>query len=62
MQQSRAPLHAKAAYAAPLVAAEMIAGTSGIGYMTLEAARWYQSEMVVLGMLAIGIPWMCSTG
>lgn len=55
-------MHAKAAYAAPLVAAEMIAGTSGIGYMTLEAARWYQSEMVVLGMLVIGILWMYSTG
>lgn len=41
-----------------LVAAEMIAGTSGIGYMTLEAVQWYQSEIVVLGMLVIGILWI----
>lgn len=41
-----------------LVAAEMIAGTNGIGYMTLEAVQWYQSEIVVLGMILIGLFWL----
>ncbi|MCY4166772.1 MAG: ABC transporter permease [Rhodobacter sp.] len=41
-----------------LVAAEMIAGTNGIGYMTLEAVQWYQTEIVILGMILIGILWL----
>jgi NitT/TauT family transport system permease protein/taurine transport system permease protein len=41
-----------------LVAAEMIAGTNGIGYMTLEAVQWYQTEIVVLGMILIGVLWL----
>lgn len=41
-----------------LVAAEMIAGTDGIGYMTLEAVQWYQTEIVILGMILIGVLWL----
>lgn len=41
-----------------LVAGEMIAGTNGIGYMTLEAVQWYQSEIVILGMILIGVLWL----
>ncbi len=41
-----------------LVAAEMIAGTNGIGYLTLEAVQWYQTEVVILGMIFIGILWL----
>lgn len=41
-----------------LVAAEMIAGTDGIGYMTLEAVQWYQTEIVLLGMILIGLFWL----
>lgn len=41
-----------------LVAAEMIAGTNGIGYMTLEAVQWYQTEIVILGMILIGLLWL----
>ncbi|WP_323765710.1 ABC transporter permease [Marinovum sp.] len=41
-----------------LVAAEMIAGSDGIGYMTLEAVQWYQTEIVILGMILIGILWL----
>ena len=41
-----------------LVAAEMIAGTDGIGYMTIEAVQWYQSEIVILGMILIGVLWL----
>ncbi len=41
-----------------LVGAEMIAGTSGLGYMTMEAVQWYQSQTIVLGMLCIGCLWL----
>ena len=41
-----------------LVAGEMIAGTDGLGYLTMEAVRWYQTETVVLGMILIGILWL----
>lgn len=41
-----------------LVAGEMIAGTSGLGYMTMEAVRWYQTDTVILGMIIIGVLWL----
>ncbi|MCY4306562.1 MAG: hypothetical protein OXC62_17575 [Aestuariivita sp.] len=41
-----------------LVATEMIAGTDGIDYMTLEAVKWYQTEVMILGMLLIGVLWL----
>jgi NitT/TauT family transport system permease protein/taurine transport system permease protein len=41
-----------------MVAAEMIAGTSGIGYIALEAVQWYQTEIVVMSMLLIGVLWL----
>lgn len=41
-----------------LVGAELIAGTSGIGYMTLEAVEWYQTETVILGMIIVGLIWL----
>jgi NitT/TauT family transport system permease protein/taurine transport system permease protein len=41
-----------------LVGAEMIAGSSGLGYMTMEAVQWYQSSTIVLGMLCIGCLWL----
>jgi NitT/TauT family transport system permease protein/taurine transport system permease protein len=41
-----------------LVAGEMIAGTDGLGYLTMEAVRWYQTETVILGMILIGILWL----
>ena len=41
-----------------LVAAEMIAGTQGLGYMTLEAVQWYQTDTVILGMISIGLIWL----
>jgi ABC-type nitrate/sulfonate/bicarbonate transport system permease component len=41
-----------------LVAAEMIAGTSGLGYMTMEAVQWQRTETVILGMIVIGLLWM----
>lgn len=41
-----------------LVAAEMIAGTNGLGYMTIEAVQWYKTESVLVGMIAIGLIWL----
>ena len=41
-----------------LVAGEMIAGTDGLGYMTMEAVRWYQSSTIILGMLLVGAIWL----
>jgi ABC-type nitrate/sulfonate/bicarbonate transport system permease component len=41
-----------------LVAGEMIAGTNGLGYMTIEAVQWYRTETVLVGMIAIGILWL----
>ena len=41
-----------------LVASEMLAGADGLGYMTLEAVQWYQTDVVILGMLLIGVLWL----
>ena len=41
-----------------LVAGEMIAGTSGLGYMTIEAVQWYKTETIITGMIVIGILWL----
>ena len=41
-----------------LVAGEMIAGTSGLGYMTIEAVQWYKTETIIMGMIVIGILWL----
>ncbi len=41
-----------------LVAGEMIAGTSGIGYMTIEAMKWYKTDTIIMGMILIGILWL----
>ncbi|MCA0423110.1 MAG: ABC transporter permease [Proteobacteria bacterium] len=41
-----------------LVGAEMIAGSNGLGYMTMEAVQWYQSSTIVLGILCIGCLWL----
>lgn len=41
-----------------LVGAELIAGTSGIGYLTIDAVQWYQADTIVMGMLLIGLIWL----
>lgn len=41
-----------------LVAAEMIAGTSGLGYMTIDAVQWYQTDTIIMGMILIGVLWL----
>jgi taurine transport system permease protein len=38
-----------------LVAAEMVAATSGLGFMVLNAAQYLQSDTVVMGIIVIGL-------
>ncbi len=42
-----------------LVAAEMIAASSGIGWMIIDARSWLKTETVILGAIIIGILWIC---
>ncbi len=41
-----------------LVASEMIAGSNGLGYMTIDAVQWQRVDVIVLGMIVIGLLWM----
>ena len=41
-----------------LVASEMIAGSNGLGYMTMEAVQWQRTETIILGMIVIGVLWV----
>lgn len=45
-----------------LVAAEMIAGTNGLGFRTIQAVQWYQTDTVLLGMIVIGVLWLLLDG
>jgi NitT/TauT family transport system permease protein/taurine transport system permease protein len=36
----------------------MIAGSNGLGYMTMEAVQWQRTEVIILGMIVIGILWV----
>ncbi|MCW2278500.1 ABC transporter permease [Heliophilum fasciatum] len=42
-----------------VVAAELIAGTEGIGYMIMDARQLAQTDVVLVGMLTIGITGKC---
>lgn len=37
-----------------LVAAEMVAATSGIGWMVINAARFLRTDIVILGIILMG--------
>ena len=41
-----------------LIAAEMIATNVGLGYMLFVARDFYRTEVIVLGMIVIGIIWL----
>jgi ABC-type nitrate/sulfonate/bicarbonate transport system permease component len=41
-----------------LIAAEMIATNAGLGYMLFVARDFYRSEVIVLGMIVIGVLWL----
>jgi sulfonate transport system permease protein len=38
-----------------VVAAELVASTTGLGYMIMNARQYGQTGIVIVGMLAIGI-------
>ena len=41
-----------------LIAAEMIATNVGLGYMLFVARDFYRTEVIVLGMIVIGVIWL----
>jgi NitT/TauT family transport system permease protein/taurine transport system permease protein len=41
-----------------LIAAEMIATNVGLGYMLFVARDFYRTEVIVLGMIVIGLIWL----
>lgn len=38
-----------------LVAAEMVAATSGIGWMVLDAGNWFRNDVIFVGIIVMGI-------
>ena len=42
-----------------LIAAEMIATNLGLGYMLFLARDFYRTEVIILGMIVIGVLWLC---
>ncbi len=42
-----------------LIAAEMIATNVGLGYMLFLARDFYRTEVIVFGMIVIGVIWLC---
>ena len=43
-----------------LIAAEIIATSAGLGYMLFLARRFYQTEVIVLSMIIIGLIWLAT--
>ncbi len=41
-----------------LIAAEMIATNAGLGYMLFLARDFYRTEVIILGMILIGVIWL----
>ena len=41
-----------------LVASEMIAGSNGLGYMTMEGVQRQRTDTSILGMIVIGLLWV----
>lgn len=38
-----------------LVAAEMVAATSGIGWMVLDAKNWFRNDVIFVGIIVMGV-------
>jgi ABC-type nitrate/sulfonate/bicarbonate transport system permease component len=41
-----------------LIGAEILAGASGLGYMVMDAKQYYQTDVIIMGMIVIGLLWM----
>ena len=44
-----------------LVAAEMVAATAGLGQMVLNASNFLRTDIVIMGIVVIGVVAYCST-
>lgn len=45
-----------------LVAGEMITSSNGLGFMIFNARSYLRSDLVIVGMLTIGLLWFCIDG
>jgi NitT/TauT family transport system permease protein/taurine transport system permease protein len=41
-----------------LIGAEILAGASGLGFMVMDAKQYYQTDVIIMGMILIGLLWM----
>jgi NitT/TauT family transport system permease protein/taurine transport system permease protein len=41
-----------------LIAAELIAATSGLGFLIYDAGNYLRSDKILVGILVIGLIWM----
>jgi NitT/TauT family transport system permease protein/taurine transport system permease protein len=41
-----------------VIAAEMIAASSGLGYMIFDARNWLDTPVVIVGMIVMGLCWL----
>ncbi len=43
-----------------LIAAEMIATSTGLGFLIYNAANFHQTDTILVGILTIGVLWLCT--
>jgi taurine transport system permease protein len=43
-----------------LIAAEMIGATSGLGFMIFDASYFHRSDVILAGIIVIGLIWLCT--
>jgi NitT/TauT family transport system permease protein/taurine transport system permease protein len=43
-----------------LIAAEMIATTTGLGFMIFNAGNFHRTDTIVLGIITIGLLWLAT--
>jgi ABC-type nitrate/sulfonate/bicarbonate transport system permease component len=43
-----------------LIAAEMIATTTGLGFLIYNAANFHQSDAILVGIITIGLLWLAT--
>lgn len=41
-----------------LVASELIIGTNGIGFLMMDATKWYGTDTIICGIIVIGALWL----
>ncbi|HSV83620.1 MAG TPA: ABC transporter permease [Ramlibacter sp.] len=43
-----------------LIAAEMVASTTGLGFMIFDASRYHRSDIILLGIVTMGVLWLAT--